>query len=178
MRGEADGDEAGDTVGADLCDYVGDEGVPVAHGGVDGEGIAAGSKGLFEEKGQGEGPTGERWWFFAGDFLQADLGVAMLEFFDDLVGEGAAASDLGEIAGHFTEDVGGSVGKEENSSGGGRAGASICLWYRSAKCGSYWRLAPRSERWVSNETLAWIAIGGQAEVRRASGFWVLCWDGQ
>lgn len=52
-------------------------------------------------------------------FPEADLGVAVLEFFDDFCGEGAASGDFAEVFGHLAEDVGGSVGEEEDGFVGG-----------------------------------------------------------
>ena len=69
----------------------------------------------MKEVALGEGPAGERWRLLAGDFLEADLGVAVLELFDYGIGEGAAAGDFAEVLGHLAEGVGGSVGEEEDS---------------------------------------------------------------
>ena len=44
LRSEAEGEDAGDAVGEHLADYVGDEGVPVAHGGVDRRGWPAAAR--------------------------------------------------------------------------------------------------------------------------------------
>jgi hypothetical protein len=42
------------------------------------------------------------------------LGVSVLELFDDFLRKGAASSDFAEVLGHLVEDVGGSVGEEED----------------------------------------------------------------
>ncbi len=71
-----------------------------------------------------EGPAGEGWAFGERFFLEADLGVAVLELFDDFFGEGAAAGDLAEVLGHLAEAVGGAVGEEEDG-GVGRVARSV-----------------------------------------------------
>ena len=62
----------------------------------------------------GDGPLGEGRRFVAGGFAEADLGVAVLEFFDDFLREGAASGDFAEVFGHLAEEVGSSVGEEED----------------------------------------------------------------
>lgn len=79
--------------------------------------MAGGCEGKLEQAGLGEGPAGEGWGLGGGGFAEAYLGVAVLEFLDHLARQGAAAGDFGQVLGHLAEDVGGSVGKEEN---GGR----------------------------------------------------------
>jgi hypothetical protein len=79
---------------------------------------------LFEEAGLLEGPAGEGWASGEGFFLEADLGVAVLELLDDFFGKGAAAGDLAEVLGHLAEAVGGAVGEEEDG-GVGRVVGSV-----------------------------------------------------
>jgi hypothetical protein len=62
----------------------------------------------------GDGPLGEWRGFDAGCFAEADLGVAVLQFFDDFLREGAASGDFAKVLGHLVEDVGGSVGEEKD----------------------------------------------------------------
>jgi hypothetical protein len=45
---------------------------------------------------------------------EADFGVAVLELFDYVLRHGTTAGDFVEIGGHFAEDVGGSVGEQED----------------------------------------------------------------
>ena len=54
LRGEAEGEDAVDAIGAHFGDDVGDEGAPVAHGGVDAQWMAFGGEGGFEKTGLGE----------------------------------------------------------------------------------------------------------------------------
>ncbi len=110
LRGEAEGLDVSDSVGTHLRDDVGDEGVPVAHGDVD----AGVGEEVLQEAGLGEGPLGEGRRLGAEGFGEADLGVAVLELFDDLVGKRASSGDLVEVLGHLAEDVGSSVGEEED----------------------------------------------------------------
>jgi hypothetical protein len=114
LRREADGDDSGDAVAAHLGDDVRDVRMPVAHGDVDGQRSAGGRERFSEAVGLGEGPASKRRRLRAGLFPEADLGVAVLEFLDNLLGEGAATGDFGEVFGHFAEDVRSSVGEEEN----------------------------------------------------------------
>ncbi len=99
-----------DTVGLHLGDDVGDVGMPVTHAYID---LLA--EQFTEHLALEEGPAGEGWAFGEWLFAEADFGVAMLEFFDDLGGHGAATGDLLEILGHLAELVGGAVGEQENS---------------------------------------------------------------
>jgi hypothetical protein len=62
----------------------------------------------------GEGPPGEGWGLGARGIGEADLGVAVLELFYYFVGQGSAAGYFAEVLGHLAEDVGGSVGEEED----------------------------------------------------------------
>ena len=64
LRGEADGFEFADAVGAHLGDDVGDVGMPVAHADVDGEPQRASSSRAAWR----EGPAGEGWGFGAAVF--------------------------------------------------------------------------------------------------------------
>ncbi len=75
--------------------------MPVAHGDVD----ASSVKFLFEELTLRGGPLCKVWRLRAGSFAEADLGVAVLEFFDDFVRERAAACHLAEVFCHFAEDI-------------------------------------------------------------------------
>ena len=115
LRGETDGLDGGDAVGAHLLDDVGDEGVPVAHADID-----AGAEGFGQQAALPQGPAGEGRAFGEGFIAEADGSVAVLELGDDLFGEGSAAGDAGEIVGHFAENVGGSVSEEEDGAGVGR----------------------------------------------------------
>jgi hypothetical protein len=119
LRGEADGDEAGDAVGAaGRCATTSAmKGCQLRMPDVDAERMAGGGERLPRAVGLGEGPAGERRSFGAGRFAETDLGVAVLQLFDDLVREGAAAGDLGEVFGHLAEDVGGSVGEKKDGCG-------------------------------------------------------------
>jgi hypothetical protein len=72
-----------------------------------------------------EGPAGEGRAFGEGFVFETDLGVAVLEFFDDFVGEGAAASDFAEVFGHLAEAVGSSVGQQEDGGIAGRIVGSV-----------------------------------------------------
>jgi len=128
LRGETDGEDAGDAVGAHLADDGGDEGMPVTHGHVDAQGMAGGSEGRFEQMGLGEGPAGEGWGLGCGGLAEADLGVAVLEFGDDRGRERAAAGDFGQVLGHLAEDVGSAVGEEEDSGRGWLGHAWIILY--------------------------------------------------
>ncbi len=114
LRGEADGFEFADAFGAHLGDDVGD---------VWDASCACRRRReprwLLRGAGLAEGPLGEGWGFGAAGFGEADLGVAVLEFFDDLGGEGAASGDFAEVFGHLAEDVGGAVGEEEDGVVGG-----------------------------------------------------------
>ena len=92
--------------------------------------MAGGGEGLLEQVGLGEGPAREGRGFDAGGIAQADLGVAVLEFFDHFVREGAAAGDFGEVFGHLAEDVGSSVGEEKDGGGVG-----IGTWLGSSYTG-------------------------------------------
>jgi hypothetical protein len=132
LGGEADGLDVGDAVGTHLGYDVGDVGVPVAHADVDGE-----VERFAEELALEEGPAGEGRRLGARGFGEADLGVAVLEFFDDGWGERAAVGDVGEVLGHLAEGVGGAVGEEEDggfaaggSAGGGRLGWGCGLGVR------------------------------------------------
>ena len=75
-------------------------------------------------------------------------GVAVLEFFDDFVGEGAASGDFAEVFGHLAEDVGGSVGEEEDGVVGGVVALAEDVggfgWRYLAVCG--WGV--RAHGWV------------------------------
>jgi hypothetical protein len=88
--------------------------MPVAHSGVDAEGMAGRGEGGLKGAGLGEGPTGERRRLGAGGVAEADLGIAVLKFFHNFTREGAAAGDLGEVFGHLAEGVGGSMGEEKD----------------------------------------------------------------
>jgi hypothetical protein len=128
LRREADGDETGNAVGADLADDVCYIRMPVAHAGVDMERCSGGGEGLLEQMGLREGPAGERWSFVAGGFAESDLGVAMLKFFHNFFWKAAAAGDFGEVFGHFAEDVGRSVGEEQDGCGVGLGHAWIIVY--------------------------------------------------
>jgi hypothetical protein len=114
LRGEADGDEAGDAVGAEFADDVGDVRMPVAHAGVNTERCSGGGEGLLEQMGLRECPPGKRRSFVAGRFAETDLGVAVLKFFHNFFWEAAAAGNFAEVFGHLAEDIGGSVGEEKD----------------------------------------------------------------
>lgn len=114
MRGKTDGDEAGNAVGADLADDIGDVRMPVAHAHVNAERCSGGGERLLEQMSLGEGPSGERWSFVAGSFAETYLGIAMLQFFHNFVRERATAGDLGEVFGHLTQDIGSSVGEQKD----------------------------------------------------------------
>ena len=84
------------------------------------------------------GPSGRRSAAEAGlGFGEADLGVAVLEFFDDLGRHGAAAGDLLKILGHLAELVGRAVGEQENC-GALAHGFSTHLLAARGCCGA-WR---------------------------------------
>ena len=68
----------------------------------------------------GEGPLRQRRRLGARCVEEADLGVAVLELFHDLLGHLAAAGNVGEIIGHFAEHVRRAVGEKEDGSVGGR----------------------------------------------------------
>ena len=100
--------------------------MPVAHADVDGLGLSGGGEELVEELALQEGPAGERWAFGEWCVAEADLGVAVLELFDDVLRHGAAAGDLVEVGGHLAEDVGRAVGEEKYGGfGGGLHAVSI-----------------------------------------------------
>jgi hypothetical protein len=122
LRSEAEGEDAGDAVGAHLADYIRDEWVPVAHGCVDRERMACGGEGGFEQAGLGEGPAGEGWGIEGGDVAKTNLGVTVLEFGDNRGREGAATGDFGEVLCHLAERVGGAMGEQED---GGRVGLGL-----------------------------------------------------
>ena len=92
-----------------LADDVGDVGVPVAHADVDRQVDGGGEVAALLE-----GPASEWRTFGERRLLEADLGVAVLELFDDGLGQGPAVGYLGEIFSHLGEDVGGSVGEQED----------------------------------------------------------------
>ncbi len=129
LRRKADGNDAGDAVGAHLTHDVGDVRVPVAHRHVDGQRRASGDEGGFERTGLGEGPAGEGRGFIAGFSTEADLGVAVLQFLDDLMREGAAAGDFAEVFGHLAEAVRGSMSEEQDGCSVGLGHAWIILYW-------------------------------------------------
>jgi len=100
----------GHAVGFHLGHDVVDVRVPVAHADVD-----RSADMLLQEFGLSQGPTGQGRLFGQRFVAQADFSVAVLEFFDDVLGHGAAVGDFGEVFGHVVEDVGGTVGEEEDS---------------------------------------------------------------
>jgi hypothetical protein len=83
--------------------------VPVAHAYVDGR-----ASFIFEEFGLAEGPVGEGRPFGQRLLFEADLGVAVLELLDDVLGHGAAAGDVTEVFRHLAEPVGCAVREEKD----------------------------------------------------------------
>ena len=70
--------------------------MPVAHADVDArDGLALLVQESFEECGLFERPAGEGWAFGERFVAEADLCVAVLEFFDDVLGEGATVGNSG-----------------------------------------------------------------------------------
>ena len=120
LRGKAEGENAGDAIGEHFVDHVGDEGMPVAHRDVDAQGIVCDGEGGFEQAGLLQCPTSEGWGFGAGLVFEANLRIAVLQLGNDMGWKGTPSGDFGEILGHFAEDVGSSVGEEEDG------GAAVC----------------------------------------------------
>ena len=127
-----------------LGEGVRDVRVPVAHADVDG----LIPEGLLKEAALLESPLRE--WRAFGEWgcLKTDLGVAVLELLDDVLREGTAAGDLGEVFGHLGEDVRGAVGEEEDGLGFGH-GLSFQLRAKAGRPGS--RFTSHSSRWGCDE---------------------------
>jgi hypothetical protein len=101
--------------------------------------MAGGRDGLLEEISLGEGPLRKRRRFGARSFAETDLGVAVLKLFHNFWREGTTAGHFGEVFGHLAEDIGSSVGEEQDCSGVGLGHAWIILyWYFTSADDQKW----------------------------------------